>query len=133
VFICGFGGPSSIPPIRRVAKNQKFVLYKRVHIDYKMYSITSRTPVPSSTTMKQCRAEAGAYKIEHSPHNDFLFKQQEDRRPKISHRWQIVLFHARRSAIATAASNHKSCARRWRFDGSAGRGVSTTRWRHRLN
>ena len=39
VGICGFGGPSSAPPIRRVAKNDKFVLCKRV---YNVYGIAPR-------------------------------------------------------------------------------------------
>ena len=47
VGICGFGGPSSAPPIRRVAKNDKFVLCKRVYNVYEMHSIASKTPVPS--------------------------------------------------------------------------------------
>ena len=65
LLISVFGGPSSAPPIRRVANNQKFVLYKRVHNGPNMYSITSRTPVPSSTTIIQSRAEAVVYRIEH--------------------------------------------------------------------
>ena len=62
--------------------------------DYEMHSIASKMPVPSGSTIKQCRAEAGARRIEHSLHNEHSFIQQEGRRPKISHRWQIVFIHA---------------------------------------
>ena len=94
VSICGFGSPSSAPPIRRVAKNDKFVLYKWVCNDYQMHSIASRMPVPSGSTIKQCRAEAGGRRNNYSPHNECSFIQQEGRRPKIGHHWQIVFIHA---------------------------------------
>ena len=95
VGICGFGGPSSAPSIRRVAKNDKFVLCKRV---YNVYGIAP--PRQNSTSPRWLKHRRGGFSvvachnITYYAHEQYKHKTRRRCRPKFSHRWQIVFIHA---------------------------------------